>query len=51
MRIPPIVPGSRPELAELEARIQAERGRISPLYQVLLNSPPLLPSRWFPPGR
>jgi AhpD family alkylhydroperoxidase len=41
MRIDPIVPGSRPELADIEARIQAERGRISPLYQVLLNSPPL----------
>ncbi len=41
MRIEAIVPGSRPELAELEARIQAERGRISPLYQVLLNSPPI----------
>ena len=41
MRIDPIAPGSRPELAELEARIQAERGRISPLYQVLLNSPAL----------
>jgi len=41
MRIDPIAPGSRPELADIEARIQAERGRISPLYQVLLNSPPL----------
>ncbi len=41
MRIEAIVPGSRPELAELEARILAERGRISPLYQVLLNSPPI----------
>jgi AhpD family alkylhydroperoxidase len=41
VRIEPIVPGTRPELADLEARIQAERGRISPLYQVLLNSPPL----------
>jgi len=41
MRIDPIVPGSRPELAELEARITAERGRISPLYQVLLHSTPI----------
>lgn len=41
MRIEPVTPGSRPELAELEARILAERGRISPLYQVLLNSPPI----------
>lgn len=41
MRIAPITPGSRPELAAQEARIQAERGRISPLYQVLLNSPPI----------
>jgi 4-carboxymuconolactone decarboxylase len=41
MRIAPIVPGSRPELAAQEAQIQAERGRISPLYQVLLNSPPI----------
>lgn len=41
MRIPPITPGSRPELATLEAGIAAERGRVSPLYQVLLNSPPM----------
>lgn len=39
MRIAPIPPGTRPELAALEAQIQAARGRISPLYQVLLNSP------------
>lgn len=39
MRISPIVPGTRPELAALEAGIAAERGRVSPLYQVLLNSP------------
>ncbi len=38
-RVTPVVPGTRPELAQLEARIQAARGRISPLYQVLLNSP------------
>lgn len=41
MRIPPIDPGTRPELAQQEQRILAERGRISPLYQVLLNSPPI----------
>ncbi|KAF1046865.1 carboxymuconolactone decarboxylase family protein [Xylophilus sp.] len=41
MRIEPIAPGSRPELAGLESRILAERGRISPLYQVLLQSPPV----------
>jgi alkylhydroperoxidase family enzyme len=41
MRITPITPGTRPELATLEAGITAERGRVSLLYQVLLNSPPL----------
>jgi AhpD family alkylhydroperoxidase len=41
MRIAPIPPGTRPELAEQEAQIAAARGRVSPLYQVLLNSPPL----------
>ncbi len=41
MRIAPVIPGTRPELAAQEAQIQAERGRISPLYQVLLNSPPI----------
>lgn len=41
MRLAPITPGTRPELAALEAQILAERGRISPLYQVLLNSPPI----------
>jgi 4-carboxymuconolactone decarboxylase len=41
MRIAPVAPGSRPELAEQEGRILAARGRISPLYQVLLNSPPV----------
>lgn len=39
MRIAPIASGTRPELAPLEAQILAQRGRISPLYQVLLNSP------------
>lgn len=38
-RIQPVAPGTRPELAEIEAKIQAERGRVSLLYQVLLNSP------------
>lgn len=41
MRIQPVAPGSRPELAALEAGIAAERGRVSALYQVLLNSPPM----------
>lgn len=40
-RVTPVAPGTRPELAELEARIRGARGRISPLYAVLLNSPPL----------
>ena len=39
MRIQPITPGTQPELVTLEAAIQAARGRISPLYQVLLHSP------------
>ncbi len=39
MRMTPIAPGTRPELAEQEGRILVARGRISPLYQVLLNSP------------
>ncbi|MDO8717578.1 MAG: carboxymuconolactone decarboxylase family protein [Polaromonas sp.] len=41
MRIAPIEPGTQPELAELEATIAAQRGRVSTLYQVLLNSPPM----------
>lgn len=41
MRIDPIVPGTRPELAAQEAQILAERGRVSVLYQALLNSPPI----------
>ena len=40
-RVPPVAPGTRPELAALEARIRGARGRISPLYSVLLNSPEL----------
>lgn len=41
IRVPLVEPGTRPELAELEARILKERGRISLLYQVLLNSKPI----------
>ena len=41
MRITPVIPGTRPELAAQEQQIMAERGRISPLYQALLNSPPI----------
>ena len=41
IRVPLVVPGSKPELAEIEQRIAAERGRISLLYQVLLNSGPI----------
>ena len=41
-RIPPVIPGTRAELATIEARIEKARGRISPLYQVLLNSPPVV---------
>jgi len=38
-RISPVVPGSKPELAEIERKIIEERGQISPLYQTLLNAP------------
>lgn len=41
IRVPLVQPGTRPELATIEARIQAERGRISTLYQALLNSAPI----------
>jgi AhpD family alkylhydroperoxidase len=41
LRVPLVEPGTRPELAEVEARIMAERGRVSLLYQVLLNSGPI----------
>jgi AhpD family alkylhydroperoxidase len=40
-RIAPVLPGTRPDLAPIEAAIVAERGHINLLYQVLLNSPPL----------
>lgn len=38
-RINPVIPGSKPELADLEKKIVVERGRVSPLYQTLLNAP------------
>ena len=38
-RIQEVEPGTRPELAEIEANILKERGRISHLYRTLLNSP------------
>jgi alkylhydroperoxidase family enzyme len=41
IRVPLVVPGTRPELKEIEDRILQERGRISLLYQVLLNSAPI----------
>jgi|SRR5579862_3737505 len=40
-RVGPVVAGTRPELAHIEKSIIEERGRISPLYRVLLNSAPL----------
>ncbi len=40
-RVPPVEPGTRPGLAGIERAILAERGRISLLYQVLLNSAPI----------
>lgn len=42
IRVPVVTPGTRPEIADLEARIKKERGgKVSLLYQVLLNSPPI----------
>jgi 4-carboxymuconolactone decarboxylase len=41
IRVPLVQPGTRAELAEIEDRIVAERGRVSLLYQVLLNSGPI----------
>lgn len=41
IRVPLVQPGTRTELADVEARIMAERGRVSLLYQVLLNSGPI----------
>jgi AhpD family alkylhydroperoxidase len=40
-RVPAIEPGSRPANAEVEARLMARRGRISPLYRVLMHAPPI----------
>lgn len=42
VRVPLVAPGSNPALAEIEQRIMAERGRVSLLYQVLLNSPAIV---------
>jgi AhpD family alkylhydroperoxidase len=36
-----VIPGTRSELATVEASIRAERGEIPLLYQVLLNSAPI----------
>jgi len=41
VRVPLVQPGTRPELADVEGRVLAERGRVSLLYQVLLNSAPI----------
>lgn len=41
IRVPLVAPGTRTELGDIETRILKERGRISLLYQVLLNSPPI----------
>jgi 4-carboxymuconolactone decarboxylase len=41
-RVKPVTPGTRPELAALEARIVHTRGQITPLYQMLLNSAPVV---------
>jgi 4-carboxymuconolactone decarboxylase len=41
IRVPLVQPGTRADLAEVESRIMAERGRVSLLYQVLLNSGPI----------
>ena len=41
-RIPDIEEHEHPELAQLIARIKAERGRLPELYQVLLHSPPVM---------
>lgn len=40
-RVPPVLPGARADLAAIESAIAAERGSVSLLYQVLLNSAPL----------
>ncbi|WP_421956410.1 carboxymuconolactone decarboxylase family protein [Polaromonas sp.] len=38
LRVGLVTPGTRPDLEEVEGRILAERGSVSLLYQVLLNS-------------
>jgi 4-carboxymuconolactone decarboxylase len=38
-RIQPVAPGTRPELRTTEDKVIASRGKITLLYQVLLNSP------------
>jgi alkylhydroperoxidase family enzyme len=40
-RVPLVEPGTRAELAQIEQGILAQRGRISSLYRVLLNSAPI----------
>ena len=40
-RVPLVTVGTDPGLADLERRIDAARGRISPLYRALLNSAPI----------
>ena len=41
IRVPLVTPGTRSELADIERKIESERGAISVLYQALLNSAPL----------
>jgi 4-carboxymuconolactone decarboxylase len=38
-RVAPVPPGTRPELAAIEASIVTQRGKMLLLYEVLLNSP------------
>ena len=40
-RVPLVEPGTNPMLAGLECKIVEARGRVSPLYQALLNSAPI----------
>src|SRR5437762_14387305 len=40
-RVPLIEPGTDPMLTALERKIIESRGRVSPLYQALLNSAPI----------
>jgi alkylhydroperoxidase family enzyme len=39
MRIEPIKPGTRPSLSDIENMVIADRGRVTLIYQLLLNSP------------